>query len=115
MKHFTILFLIILTSCKSNDYRKIKIIASKIDNLTTVTDVKNYITAIDSDYNDFYPCPIENIRTSPYIVTDSIMKALAKKLKINKSYYKADLDNNGYTDMIFTAVGTNHLVTATMF
>ncbi|MFT3796481.1 hypothetical protein [Flavobacterium sp.] len=37
---------------------------------------------------------------------DSIGKIIADSLGINKNFYKADFDNNGYTDLLI--IGDNH-------
>lgn len=105
MRYFALILLIALTSCKKETiikqemFVKAKIIPSKIDSLITDTEIKEYITDIDSNYINFKIVPIQEIGLGEDDTEDRI-KALATKKGINKTFYKEDFDNNGYTDLL---------------
>jgi hypothetical protein len=99
MKYITLLFLIMLASCKQG-FEKAEIIPSTVDSITTETEVKDYMIAIDTNYKYFYIKSIEKLDAYRDSKPDSIMKFVAKKLGITKNIYKEDFDNNGYTDLL---------------
>lgn len=100
MKYFVFLFLFTLASCGKNSFEKATVISSKIDSINTDEQVKNYISSIDTNFKRFYPNNIQLVKSLNSPRLDSIMKSVAKDLGINKSFYKTDFDNNGYTDLL---------------
>lgn len=105
---FLILFLgCIIVSCqniKSEDtFSKAKLIPSKIDSLKSRFEVENLIRNCDSNYKKFELKRIEELDRD--YERDSLTKLLAKKLKVNSSFFKADFDNNGLTDLL--VIGDN--------
>ncbi|WP_143106345.1 DUF6438 domain-containing protein [Pustulibacterium marinum] len=76
---------------------------SKIDSLKTDDDVQNFIRESNSSYDEFELKRIQDFDRDDK--SDSITKIIANKLRITKSYYKADFDYNGYTDLL--VIGDN--------
>ncbi|AWH84735.1 hypothetical protein HYN59_06190 [Flavobacterium album] len=85
---------------KQEKYVKAQIRLSKVDSLATDKDVSKFLITIDSGFTNF------KLERSPYSDAlknpemDSITKARIKSSGIKKSFYKADLDNNSYTDLV---------------
>ena len=73
---------------------------SKVDSLITSLQVEDYIHSIDTNYKHFKLQAIDQLKSSFPDNEDSISRELAKKYKIDKTFYKADFDNNGYTDLL---------------
>ena len=73
-------------------------IISKIDSLNSKADVENLIRSFDKDYQRFSLKPITEFKSR--YGQDEFCKRIADSLNITKSYYKADFDNNGYTDLL---------------
>lgn len=73
-------------------------IISKIDSLNTKTEVENLIRSFYKDYERFSLKSINEFK-SRYGQND-FCKKIADSLSITKSFYKADFDNNGYTDLL---------------
>ncbi|HYD91431.1 MAG TPA: DUF6438 domain-containing protein [Flavobacterium sp.] len=71
---------------------------SLIDKLTSAKDIESFIRKLDTNYRkfDLKPIPEFDRRRG----SDSIMKIVARNLGINKSFYKYDLDGNGFTDIL---------------
>ena len=73
---------------------------SKIDNLKTENEVENFIKSFDKKgYEDFTISNIQEIK-SRYGEDYSFCKKIADSLNITKSFYKADFDQNGLTDIL---------------
>jgi len=73
---------------------------SKIDNLKTESQVENFIKSLDKkNYENFTISNIQNIETR-FGENDNYCKKIADSLNIIKSFYKADFDNNGLTDIL---------------
>jgi len=98
-----LIFLFLFCQQKNkSSFIKSKHIASKIDSLNTAIEVEEYLSSIDTTLKDFKVVPVLESGTHISPGLDSINYALAKKLKVGKSFYKADFDNNGYTDLLIT-------------
>ena len=65
---------------------------NKIDEITNIKQIQSLIKSIDKEYSNF---KIDDT----LIYSDKDCKRLCDSLKI-KTFTKADLDNNGYTDLI---------------
>lgn len=76
---------------------------SKIDSLETIDDVQKFVRTFNSKYHKFKLKRIQDFNR--YEPTDSTTKIIANELGITKSYYKADFDRNGYTDLL--VIGDN--------
>lgn len=100
MKYFVFIILFFLASCKKSSFEKATIIPTEIDSISTNEQIKNYLTNIDTNYKYFNPQSIQHVTSVNSPTIDSIMKITAKGLNINKSFYKTDFDNNGYTDLL---------------
>lgn len=105
MKNVLFALLVVFTvSCqKDQTFTRSAPIPSKIDSLTTNAEVEAYIRTLDTNLRDFYLADYSKIMTfsrpdSPN--TDSITRIYAKQLGINKSIYKTDFNNDGYTDLL---------------
>lgn len=97
-----ILIFIGFTSCKKDSqFVKVAHIPSKLDSLNEQITIQDYIHTIDSNYNYFVFKPLSQFKGRlENHVLDSTVRAIAYRKKIDKIYYKADFDNNGYTDML---------------
>lgn len=71
---------------------------SKIDSLNSKADVEKLIHSFDKDYQKFTLKPISQFESD--YNTKGFCKKIADSLGITKSFYKADFDNNGYTDLL---------------
>ncbi|WP_162927075.1 DUF6438 domain-containing protein [Flavobacterium psychrotrophum] len=97
-----VLCTILLMSCNKNDqFVKAKTIPTRIDSLTTNAEIEDYIGDSDSMYRKFTLQKVQDIICSG-CDTITNLDSLANNLKINFSWQKADLDNNGYTDLLAT-------------
>ncbi|EDM45097.1 hypothetical protein SCB49_03214 [unidentified eubacterium SCB49] len=110
--------MIFCLACKNQreDFVKSEKIPSKIDSLKTEQEVQNFVRNLQypsvrvRDFNDsifsykalekFELKKIQDFNRGRKKDRDSLIKILADSIKINRSFYKADLDNNGYTDLI---------------
>jgi len=103
LKYLKFLILIsglsIVSSCNNHKAEKENLKYSNIYSLQTEADVENYIQQKEIFYSDFELKTIEEFDRGFFL--DSISKLIAKELKIDKSFYKADFDYNGYTDLLF--------------
>jgi len=72
---------------------------SRIDSLSTNEQVEQLIGSADSLYLKFKLKKVQDIRCN---ACDSSLIKLANSLEINFSYVNADLDNNGFTDLLAT-------------
>ena len=71
---------------------------SKIDSLSAEADVEKIIHSFNKDYQKFELKPISEVG-SDYSAS-GISKRFADSLGIDKSFYKTDFDNNGFTDLL---------------
>lgn len=115
-----LLFFVFL-NCQKKDYKpefiKAEIISSKIDSLNSKEKVEEYIRDLRFPIiEDFEPQKLD--LTHNYLEKfelkkisdfnrefDSITKIIADSLNITESYYRMDIDNNGFTDLII--IGDN--------
>ncbi len=108
MKFLTLLSVFILVCCgKEAKFTKAELKQTEIDSLQTNAQIEQYISKCDTLYRKFMLKRIQDIACNS---CDSTLKSLANRLKVNYSYIKADLDNNGYTDLVVT--GTNRTYTS---
>ncbi|TGD56677.1 DUF6438 domain-containing protein [Flavobacterium humi] len=94
---FLLPILFSLISCKEQNQKHI-ITKTKIDSLKTTIDVERFITSIDTSIKNFKIQKISDFKDR-YSKSD-FCKSKADSLKIDKSFYTADFDNNGYTDLL---------------
>ncbi|MFP9098838.1 DUF6438 domain-containing protein [Flavobacterium sp. RHBU_24] len=95
--------LLLLISCnKQDEFVKAKLIPTRIDSLKTTAEIEKYIGNTDSLYRKFTLLKVQDIFCGS---CDTLLDKLADSLHIDFSWQKADLDNNGYTDLLVT--GTN--------
>src|SRR5690606_30246669 len=73
--------------------------SSIIDNLNTSQEIENYIRNNFEFYEKFQLKSILEFERSNRN-SDIETKKLAKELNLIQSYFKADFDNNGYTDLL---------------
>lgn len=109
MRFFIIPFLLLIIGCKHENaliisqpekFVKADIRPSTIDSLVTNEDVSEYIRKIDSNFINFSVADINKLHGRGKPEIDSIMKLRMKELGISNSFYKADFDNNGYSDLV---------------
>lgn len=107
MKYLAILFLVFLiVSCdKTSEFTKSEYKPSKIDSLKTNREIEHFIGEHDSLYRKFTLKKVQDIECNG---CDTVLKNLANKLEVNYSWLKADLDNNGYTDLLVTGVNKTY-------
>jgi len=89
--------LIILITLMSQNIFAQKLI-SKIDSIKTEKEAENLIHTLDKDYEDFKIKKIADFKEERG--ENKFCKNIADSLKIDNSFYKADFDNNGYTDLL---------------
>ena len=108
MRYLNLFFLVlVVVSCqnlkKEETFIKAKFIPSRIDSLKSNFEVENLIRSCDTNYKKFELKTYDQFdRDCP---RDSLTKLLAKKLKVSSSFFKADFDNNGLTDLL--VIGDN--------
>lgn len=122
MKYLFIILIICCLGCKQQndstktDFVKTQIISSKIDSLNTEKDVQNFVRKLKypfikfKEHNDsiivyrtlekFDLKKIKDFDRDHRKDFDSLTKKIADSLNIKKSFYKADIDDNGFTDLI---------------
>ena len=92
---------------KAKTEKKAALIHSKIDSLNTEAQVQQFVRENNTNFKKFELRKIANFnRVHNSNDEDSLIKILAKKLKIDKSFYKADIDSNGLTDLV--VIGDNY-------
>lgn len=102
MKSLTLLIFVLFIACNQKpEFVKAKLIKSQVDNISTSLQVENYIRKIDTNLNNFKVKRFQDMFIGERNLQDSISRITADSLKINQSFYKADFDNNGYTDLLF--------------
>jgi hypothetical protein len=127
MKYLLILGLLFCIGCKKekteivNDspkttFVKTKIKPTKIDSLATKEEVQTFVQKLDypfvrfREHNDsiiihkplgkFELKKIKDFDRSHRNDIDSLTKIIADSLKTTESFYKADIDNNGFSDLV---------------
>ncbi|MFP9116666.1 DUF6438 domain-containing protein [Flavobacterium sp. RNTU_13] len=96
-------FLLAVTACTNQEsIYKASLTPTRIDSLTTNAEIEQYIGDCDSLYRKF---TLQKVQDIVCISCDTLLDNLANRLNIDFSWQKADLDNNGYTDLL--ATGTN--------
>jgi hypothetical protein len=104
MKRIVFLFLtVFIAACTPKTFEKATRIPSKVDELSTKTEIEAYIRACDTNYKNYALKKLQDFHRSHY--NDSINGVLADRLQIHTLFEKADFDNNGYTDLL--AIGCN--------
>ncbi|UAY50931.1 DUF6438 domain-containing protein [Ferruginibacter albus] len=73
-------------------------IPSKIDSLHSKAEVEKLIQSFNKNYQSFSLKPITEIKDNNN--ENDFCKKIADSLNITQSFYKADFDNNGYTDLL---------------
>ncbi|NRD19479.1 hypothetical protein HNV08_05425 [Winogradskyella eckloniae] len=127
MKYLTsfLLFLVFVNCQKKEnkpEFIKAEIIPSKIDSLNSEKEVQAFVKKLkhpfyqqkiseDSvivyrKFEEFELKKISEFNRNCEYDEDILTKQIAASLKINKSFYKSDFDNNGYTDLLI--IGDSH-------
>ena len=91
----TLLFAILFTTSQMVFGQKF---LSRIDSLNSKEDVETLIHSFDKDYQKFKLKPISEFESDDN--TKGFCKKIADSLYIKKSFYRADFDNNGFTDLL---------------
>jgi hypothetical protein len=113
----SLILVLIFISCQENqfDYKKKQVILSKIDSLDSEEEVELYIRKKDTLLSKFELKKFNNFnRGKRFEYNDSILKEVAINKGINESYYKVDIDNNGYTDIVIIGNDNNFWGDASM-
>ncbi len=104
-KRILLLFLLAVTACTNQEsIYKASLTPTRIDSLTPNAEIEQYIGDCASMYRKFTLQKVQEIVCHGCDTITNI-DSLANRLNINFSWQKADLDNNGYTDLL--ATGTN--------
>lgn len=101
MKNLIYLLLVFtFISCKKEipSFKKTQLKASKIDSLNSVASIENFIISNDSTLKGYKLKRIQDFEVTYNAEKTGVM--IADSLNIQKSYYKADFDNNGYQDLL---------------
>jgi Fe-S cluster biogenesis protein NfuA len=91
--------LVLMVSCKKEGFAKAQHIPSKIDGLEP-DGIEQLIRETDTNFCDFELRPYSDYRFLNVRWPDSIVQKTVKRFKIDKTFYKADFDNNGYIDIL---------------
>ncbi|HEY1869426.1 MAG TPA: hypothetical protein VGG71_00140, partial [Chitinophagaceae bacterium] len=105
MRAILVFAISLTTICKAQtkkDSVKIGTHRNKIDEISNIKEFKSFIKSVDKKYSDF---KINDSLT----YTDSACKRLFDSLHV-KTLVKADLDNNGYTDLIVVGNWHGHCI-----
>ena len=122
----TFLLFLMLVNCQKKDNKpefiKAEIISSKIDSLNSEQAVQVFVNQLkhpffeqkitkDSilvyrKFKDFELKQISEFKRDCRFDEDTLTKKVADSLKIDKSFYKSDFDNNGFTDLLI--IGDAH-------
>lgn len=86
-----------LLSCKGQNQKHI-ITKTRIDSLENNIEVEKFITSIDTSIKNFKIQKISDFKDR--FSKSDFCKSKADSLSIDKSFYKADFDNNGYNDLL---------------
>ncbi|WP_144281587.1 DUF6438 domain-containing protein [Chryseobacterium echinoideorum] len=93
----TIIYFSLLSIINCNDKESV-VKKTEIDNLKSQEEVQSFIRKTDSTFNHYEVKKIEDFKTDDLIFLEN--QKIAKKEGVNKSFYKTDFDNNGYTDLL---------------
>lgn len=95
-----LLLLLIMASCQTDKPQPQKAIVqpSKIDSLNSVASIEKFIHSKDSLLSGYKLKSIKEMKLQGRY--DTIGVKIATLLGIDKPYYKADFDNNGYQDLL---------------
>jgi len=98
-------------SCKKDvpQFKRAPHIASKVDGLNNAHDVEWFIYDRDTNYYSFQLQTLHQFDDEDDEALNKLVKLNATRFKVNKSYYKEDFDNNGYTDLL--VIGDTHWCT----
>lgn len=127
MNYLKFIFLLLfITSCNNDKipYKKAELTQSKIDSLLYKVQVEDFVRKLKypalknyelnksiTKHNllkEFKLKPINEFDRDSRFDIDSFTKIIADSLNISKSFYKADFDNNGLTDLLI--IGDNQCV-----
>ena len=103
--------MLLFISCKEEQedrpekFIRVRMIASAIDSLKTNDQVEQFVEKTDTLFKQFTLKEVQDIEC---LACDSSLVNLANRLKINYAYYKADFDNNGYTDLMVTGANKTY-------
>jgi len=98
MKYPYLIIFLVFISCQGPAVKLVAIHKTKIDSLVTEEQVKQFLVSTDAYYENFTVMKAGDYRDTH---SDSLFcKSIADSLKIDKSFYKADFDQNGYTDLL---------------
>lgn len=92
-----ILIIFIFSCQKKQEFHKAKIHLSELDKLNSKKDIEAYIRKKDTLLKNF---ELKKIQEFNRDTKDSLVKLIAKRLKLESSYTKVDIDNNGFTDLL---------------
>jgi len=130
------LLFLMLVNCKKKDnekhleseFKKAEIISSKIDSLKSEKEVQTFVNQLqypfyeqkiseDSiriyrKFEEFELKKISEFKRDCRFDEDTLTKKVADSLKIRKSFYKSDFDNNGLTDLLIIGDGHNCIAMA---
>ncbi|KGO91446.1 DUF6438 domain-containing protein [Flavobacterium subsaxonicum] len=71
-----------------------------VDSINSNTEVLHYIIQLDTNFRKFKLPLIDKIGNPGSKLEDRFLKRAVAKYRIDKNYFKADFDNNGYTDIL---------------
>lgn len=106
MKHLAFMLLAIFlslnlfTSCKKNQITRAELIPSRVDSINTAEEVKSILVRADTNMRSYHVGRISKMKAVIDDPRDSMIKQLAIEKHVYKSFYKSDLDHNGYTDLL---------------
>ena len=103
---YFLLTLFIFISCTKEKFVKAEIKLSEIDSLDTNNKVEEFIGKTDSLYRKFSLKKVQDIKCHG---CDTVLVNLANRLKADYAFFRADLDNNGYTDLVATGVNKTYI------
>lgn len=114
MKYVLSFLILFCLGCKEKEanFIRAQIKLSKLDSLATEKEVENFVQNLEYPfvrYRDFD----DSIKISKALAKfqlqkisefrrghDSLIRSIADSLKVTESFYKTDLDNNGFTDLL---------------
>lgn len=118
MKYFLSFLLIFCLSCieQKSNFVQSQVIPSKIDSLETEVEIQSFVQKLQYPYYR-YRDHDDSIKTHKTFEKfelkkikdfdrdhrkdfDSLTKILADSIGVTNSFYKADIDNNGFTDLV---------------
>ena len=114
MKYFILLILFVFISCNKTNSKASIIQKTKIDSLINETDVENFLIQADTLFKNFTVMKAGDYKSKVHGADLSFCKIKADSLGITKSFYKADFDQNGYSDLLVTGTDYNFNVVAIM-